>query len=57
MRLDRFLAAQDPFAGLGRRRLAAVLAAGHVRVNGRTARKGTIVHAGDTISKKHAAFG
>lgn len=41
---------QEPFAGFGRRRLAALLDAGRVRVNGKPARKGTIVRAGDTIT-------
>jgi len=49
-RLDRFLLTQERFAGLGRRRLTALLDAGRVRVNGKPARKGTIVRAGDTIT-------
>lgn len=50
IRLDRFLLAHPVAAGLGRRRLGALVAAGGVRVNGRAARKGTIVRAGDTIT-------
>jgi 23S rRNA pseudouridine1911/1915/1917 synthase len=55
IRLDRFLLGQPAFAGLGRRRLAALLDAGRVRVNGRPARKGTIVRAGDTITLRPPA--
>jgi 23S rRNA pseudouridine1911/1915/1917 synthase len=49
-RLDRFLLAHPVAAALGRRRLGALLAAHGVRVNGRRARKGTIVRSGDTIT-------
>ena len=49
VRLDRFL--QHALGeGWGRRRIAAMLAAGDVRVNARRARKGTIVRAGDVIT-------
>jgi 23S rRNA pseudouridine1911/1915/1917 synthase len=54
-RLDRFLLGQEAFAGIGRRRLAALLEAGRVRVNGRPARKGTIVRAGDSITLRAPA--
>jgi 23S rRNA pseudouridine1911/1915/1917 synthase len=57
MRLDRFLVTRGPFTGLGRRGLAAILASGQVRVNGTTARKGTIVRAGDTITIREAVPG
>jgi 23S rRNA pseudouridine1911/1915/1917 synthase len=50
IRLDRFLLARGPAAGLGRRRLGALITSGGVRVNGAPARKGTIVRAGDTIT-------
>ena len=50
IRLDRFLLAHWPAAGLGRRRLGAIFSTGGIRVNGRPARKGTIVRAGDTIT-------
>ena len=50
IRLDRFLAAHGPVAGLGRRRLAEILSAGGVRVNGKPARKGTIVRTGDSVT-------
>ena len=50
IRLDRYLLAHPIAAGLGRRRLGALLATGGVRVNGRPARKGTIVRDGDAIT-------
>ena len=50
IRLDRFLIAHGPAAGLGRRQVAALFEAGGIRVNGERARKGTIVRAGDTIT-------
>ncbi len=50
MRLDRFLALHGPLAGRGRRDLAAIVARGLVRVNGRRARKGTTVRAGDVVT-------
>jgi 23S rRNA pseudouridine1911/1915/1917 synthase len=50
IRLDRFLLRHPIASGLGRRRLAALLAAGTVRVNGRAARKGTTVSTGDAIT-------
>jgi 23S rRNA pseudouridine1911/1915/1917 synthase len=49
-RLDRFLVAAWPDAPLGRRRLAALLAKGNLRVNGRPARKGTLVRDGDLVT-------
>ncbi len=49
VRLDRFL--QRSLGGaIGRRRIAAMLAAGGVRVNARPARKGMIVREGDVIT-------
>ncbi len=48
-RLDRLLVAHQPGAG-GRRGVHALFAAGHVRVNGLRARKGTMVRAGDTVT-------
>ena len=49
MRLDRFV--RDWLgAHIGRRRLAAMLAAGDVRVNGRPATKGTLLQPGDEIA-------
>lgn len=48
-RLDRFLVAHWP-PPIGRRRLAVLLARGEVRVNGRPARKATLVRAGDEIA-------
>ena len=50
MRLDRFLLRTTLPEGVGRRRLAAMLGAGEVRVNGRAARKGTLVRAGDEVT-------
>ncbi len=47
-RVDRLLAARFP--AIGRRALAAVFAAGEVRVNGRRAKKGMTVAAGDRIA-------
>ncbi len=47
MRLDRFLA--NAFPRWSRRRLAQVARAGEVRVNGRPARPGTLLRAGDTL--------
>ncbi len=55
IRLDRFLATTGPYTGLGRRALAAVLDTGGVRVNGKRARKGTIVRPGDTITMEPRA--
>jgi 23S rRNA pseudouridine1911/1915/1917 synthase len=49
-RLDRFLLDEGLRGTIGRRRLAALLAAGDVRVNGRRARKGTLVRPGDRVS-------
>jgi 23S rRNA pseudouridine1911/1915/1917 synthase len=49
-RLDRFLVAHwSGDAPIGRRGIGALLAAGCVRVNGRRARKATLVRAGDEI--------
>ncbi len=49
IRLDRFL--QHWLGGhVGRRRIAAMVAAGEVRVNARRARKGHVVRAGDEIT-------
>ncbi|MCC6764825.1 MAG: RluA family pseudouridine synthase [Deltaproteobacteria bacterium] len=50
LRLDRFLATHGPLAGRGRRDLAAILARGLVRVNGKRARKGTMLRAGDLVT-------
>jgi 23S rRNA pseudouridine1911/1915/1917 synthase len=50
IRLDRFLAAHGPVAGHGRREIAALIARGAARVNGRPGRKGTMVRAGDAIT-------
>ena len=50
IRLDRFLLARGPAAGLGRRRLGALMAGGGVRVNGTPARKGTIVREGAVVA-------
>ncbi len=58
MRLDRFLVAHGASATSGRRNVAALVATGGVRVNGRRARKGTIVRAGDVVTvepPRHAA--
>ncbi len=55
MRLDRYLAAHGPLAGRGRRDLAAILARGLVRVNGKRARKGTPVRAGDIVTIEDGA--
>ena len=49
IRLDRFLRTWLG-ACIGRRRLAAMLAAGDVRVNGRPAAKGTLLRAGDEVA-------
>jgi 23S rRNA pseudouridine1911/1915/1917 synthase len=46
-RADRFLAEKLP--GRGRRRLSDAFAAGHVRVNGRAAKKGQVLRAGDVV--------
>jgi 23S rRNA pseudouridine1911/1915/1917 synthase len=46
-RADRFLAEKLP--GRGRRRVAEAFAAGRVRVNGRAAKKGQLLHAGDVV--------
>ena len=46
-RADRFLG--DKLPGRGRRRLGEAFERGHVRVNGRAARKGQVLHAGDVV--------
>lgn len=48
LRLDQFLAAH--FEPHSRRRARALIAAGAVQVNGRAARKGDVVQAGDAVS-------
>ena len=48
-RLDRFLL-RHLWQGTGRRRAADLLALSAVRVNGRPARKGTLVHPGDEVT-------
>ncbi len=55
MRLDRWLQHQPALAGVGRRRLAELLASGALRVNGARARKGTMVRAGDVLTFTSAA--
>jgi len=48
VRLDRFVA--EHAAGIGRRRAAAIIAAGAVLVNNRPARKSQGLHAGDVVT-------
>lgn len=54
VRLDRFLAAR--VAETSRRRAAAIIAAGAVRVNGRTAAKGQLLRRGDAVDVSAAAL-
>jgi 23S rRNA pseudouridine1911/1915/1917 synthase len=54
LRLDRFVAAHT--GGGARRRTAAIIAAGAVRVNGRPARKGCLLRRGDIVEIDPAAL-